>query len=102
MMINEVRVRLSWGLVALAMIHVVAFGVLTYLAHPQKPTSPVDPGWQLPSHYTGDAVGARKFQAVDDLPAVDRDATYEIKQQACSTGTCSPAPCRHRRCGLAW
>lgn len=87
-MINDtVRIRLSWGLIALAVIHAIAFGVFSYVMHPKKPTGPENAGWELPSHYAGDSYGARKFQAIEDLPPVNRDATNEIKQQ-CIDGTC--------------
>jgi hypothetical protein len=98
MMIDDIRIRLSWGLIAAACIHAVLLGALCLGARygveqrrPQQPQGATGDDLQLPRPHDR-SIGNEELQKFAEPPAVNYRAQAELKQQ-CPGGTC-PTPQR--------
>lgn len=88
MMEDNIRIRLSVGLIVVAVLHAVLLGVVFTALHPQPNPKPIDPIWQVPSFDPSPApVGG--IEKLAEPAEVDLQAQGELKQQACATG-CPP------------
>lgn len=79
---DTVRIRLSWGLIALAVIHAIAFGVFSYAVHPRKSYTPPEQNWSPPSRPArpySDTIQSR-VDPLQSVPPVNLDAQNELKQ----------------------
>ncbi|MDA9859339.1 hypothetical protein N9D23_14570 [Rubripirellula sp.] len=84
---DEIRIRLSVGLIVVAVLHAVMLGAVFTALHRPTNTESND-SWQLPPAIPVSEVGQR-IQQLPQPSRVNLDAQGELKQQ---TGYCPPCP----------
>ncbi|MBB3205541.1 hypothetical protein FHS27_001341 [Rhodopirellula rubra] len=84
---DEIRIRLSVGLIVVAVLHAVLLGVVFTALH-RAPRPQTNDDWRLPTARPTPPVG-RKIEKLPEPAQVNLDAQGELKQQS---GYCPP-PC---------
>ncbi|MEO1617634.1 MAG: hypothetical protein AAFV88_17420 [Planctomycetota bacterium] len=84
---DEIRIRLSVGLIVLAVLHAVMLGSVFTALH-RTPAADTSESWQLPPPQPTSEVGSR-IQQLPQPSRVNLEAQGELKQQS---GYCPPCP----------
>jgi hypothetical protein len=89
---DSIRIRLSWGLIAVAVIHAVLLAVLCILMRPAPQQATPDEWPPPPGVYDRPAIGSSSPEKFSEPPAVNYSAQSELKQQCPPGVTCKKNP----------
>lgn len=83
---HEVRIRISWGLVGLAVLQAIVICAVMIFGHVTSTPEPVDNSWKVPSSQPRVDESVRSYAPLEQPPDVNLEAQNEMKQ----AGGCVP------------
>lgn len=94
---DEIRIRLSLGLIAVAVVHAVLLAVVFTALHRNKPEPERNDSWRVPVRPTPDRPSIGKVEKLQEPQEVNLQAQGEMKQQILFPRRRSLLP-RNQRC----
>ncbi len=81
-MINDtIRIRLSLGLIVVAIVHAVLLGVVFTALHQPVLPNPTNETWTIPTYRPSTPTSAGKIEKLQEPQSVNLQAQGEVKQQ---------------------